>query len=193
MTLIGGMCLVAVLGTGIKFLHVTTDPVKLWASPQSRSRVEREYFDSNFQPFYRIEQIIITAVDLPDIVHNTTNGPITFGPVFDKQFLTDVFHLQEEIKNLGKNGTMLKDICYAPMASVDADSVETDNCVVQSIWGYFQDELDRLDDEDIEDGFLVSAIKMSAIAQCNSICKPLLFFSLYFIGQLFGWSVSVYG
>ena len=159
LTLIGGLIFVAVLGFGIKFLNVTTDPVQLWASPQSRSRVEREYFDSTFQPFYRIEQIIIKAVDLPNIIHNTSNGPIEFGPVFDKQFLIDVHNLQEDIKNLGSNiegATMLKDICYAPLVSDGQDQVETNDCVVQSIWGYFKDDLERLDDEDDDNGFEVS-------------------------------------
>ncbi|XP_013101655.2 NPC intracellular cholesterol transporter 1 isoform X3 [Stomoxys calcitrans] len=169
LTLLGGLVLVAALGTGIKFLHVTTDPVELWASPQSRSRVEREFFDSKFQPFYRIEQIIIKAVDLPDIIHNTSNGPLQFGPVFDKQFLTDVYHLQEDIKNLGKgieNATMLKDICYAPLVSDDSPSVETSNCVVQSVWGYFKDDLDRLDDEDEDNGFQVNYL--DELYQCMS-------------------------
>lgn len=158
-TLLGGLVLVAALGTGIKFLHVTTDPVELWASPQSRSRVEREFFDSSFQPFYRLEQIIIKAVDLPNIVHNTSNGPMTFGPVFDKQFLLDVLNLQEDIKNLGKdieNATMLKDICFAPLVSGESTPVETSNCVVQSIWGYFKDDPERLDDTDEDNGFEVS-------------------------------------
>lgn len=57
MTLIGGICFVIVMGYGIKFLHITTDPVQLWASPQSKSRIEREFYDSQFQPFYRIEQV----------------------------------------------------------------------------------------------------------------------------------------
>lgn len=47
------MCLVVGLGFGVKFMIVTTNPVELWASPNSRSRVEREYFDSHFEPFYR--------------------------------------------------------------------------------------------------------------------------------------------
>ncbi|XP_075151532.1 Niemann-Pick type C-1a isoform X2 [Haematobia irritans] len=169
LTLLGGLVLVAALGSGIKFLHVTTDPVELWASPQSRSRVEREFFDSKFQPFYRIEQIIIRAVDLPDIIHNTSNGPIQFGPVFDKQFLTDVYHLQEDIKNLGsdiENATMLKDICFAPLVSGDSTPVETSNCIVQSIWGYFKDDLDRLDDSDEDNGFEVNYL--DELYQCIS-------------------------
>jgi Niemann-Pick C1 protein len=49
------------LGHGIKYMQVTTNPVELWASPHSRSRIEREYFDSHFEPFYRTEQVIIRA------------------------------------------------------------------------------------------------------------------------------------
>jgi Niemann-Pick C1 protein len=56
-----GLCVIVGLGHGIKYIQVTTDPVELWASPHSRSRVEREYFDSHFEPFYRTEQVIIRA------------------------------------------------------------------------------------------------------------------------------------
>lgn len=49
------------MGHGIKYLKITTDPVELWAAPNSRSRIEREFFDSNFEPFYRIEQVGIAA------------------------------------------------------------------------------------------------------------------------------------
>lgn len=52
-----GLCLVVTLGHGVKYLHVTTDPIELWASPLSRSRLEREYFDEHFEPFYRTEQV----------------------------------------------------------------------------------------------------------------------------------------
>lgn len=52
-----GFCFVCALGHGIKYLKITTDPVELWAAPNSRSRIEREFFDSNFEPFYRIEQV----------------------------------------------------------------------------------------------------------------------------------------
>ncbi|XP_065355610.1 NPC intracellular cholesterol transporter 1 isoform X2 [Calliphora vicina] len=178
LTLVGGLVFVAALGFGIKFLHITTDPVQLWASPQSRSRVEREYFDSTFQPFYRIEQIIIKAVDLDNIVHNTSNGPIVFGPVFDKQFLIDVHNLQEDIRNLGSDiegATMLKDICYAPLVSGGQDKVKPEDCVVQSIWGYFRDDLERLDDEDDDNGFEVNYL--DELYQC--IQNPFLCLAPY--------------
>lgn len=45
------------MGHGIKYLNITTNPVELWAAPNSRARLEREFFDSKFDPFYRIEQV----------------------------------------------------------------------------------------------------------------------------------------
>jgi Niemann-Pick C1 protein len=50
---------IAGLSHGAFYLQITTDPVELWASPGSRSRLEKDYFDSRFGPFYRTEQIFI--------------------------------------------------------------------------------------------------------------------------------------
>lgn len=133
-----GLCVVVGLGHGIKYMNVTTDPVELWASPTSRSRVEREYFDSHFEPFYRTEQVIIGAVGLPNIIHNTSDGPIQFGPVFHKEFLLEVKKLQEQIEFLGKTeGKGLDKICFAPLRSQFYTETNVNDCVVQSIWGYF--------------------------------------------------------
>ncbi|XP_016944927.3 NPC intracellular cholesterol transporter 1 isoform X2 [Drosophila suzukii] len=153
--LIAGATLVAVLGYGISYIEITTDPVKLWASPNSKSRIEREYFDTKFSPFYRLEQIIIKAVNLPQIVHNTSNGPLTFGPVFDRDFLSQILDLQEGIKHINANGTQLKDICFAPLSD-DGSEIDVKKCVIQSIWGYFSDERERLDDHDDDNGFNVT-------------------------------------
>lgn len=45
------------LGYGATKLKIVTDPVELWSAPNSRARVEKDYFDSRFGPFYRTEQI----------------------------------------------------------------------------------------------------------------------------------------
>lgn len=104
---------------------------------------------------------------MPDIIHNTSNGPIHFGPVFDKQFLIDVYNLQEEIRGLEtRNKTTLGNICFAPLTSNSA-VVESTNCVVQSIWGYFQDDLERLDNTDEDNGFNVSIAQRSTGASCQ--------------------------
>lgn len=87
------------LGHGIKYLKITTDPVELWAGPSSKSRVEREFFDSNFEPFYRIEQIIIKS-NAQNFTYPTSNGPLEFGPAFDKEFLREVLWLQNNITSM---------------------------------------------------------------------------------------------
>jgi hypothetical protein len=58
---------VAALVYGAFDLQVTTDPVEMWASPQSRSRLEKEYFDSRFEPFYRTEQVFVKAVGIQKV------------------------------------------------------------------------------------------------------------------------------
>lgn len=153
-----GLVIVVAFANGLMYMQITTDPVELWASPTSRSRVEREYFDKHFEPFYRIEQIIIKADNLPDLVHNTSNGPIVFGPAFHKDFLKEVFNLQEAIKGLrGDDNSELSDICYAPLSSKYRGPVTNDDCVVQSLWGYFQDDVDTFDEEDTDpEGFTIN-------------------------------------
>ena len=136
------------MGYGLRSLHVTTNPVELWASPDSRARVERKFFDSHFGPFYRIEQIIIRAVDLENVQHNTSNGVIEFGPVFNRDFLLEVFNLQQQIKKI--NDEALKDICFAPLSTSYRGPTEIEDCAVQSLWGYFQDDVDTFDSTDTD-------------------------------------------
>ena len=52
------------LSYGISYLSVTVNPIEIWAAPNSRSRIEKDYFDNRFQPFYRTEQIFIKSVNL---------------------------------------------------------------------------------------------------------------------------------
>jgi len=119
--LLCGAIVASILASGISIIDITTDPVELWASPTSRSRIEKEYYDSHFEPFYRTEQIIIHATGLPDVVHNATSGhTITFGPVFNRDFLLEVKRIQDKIRNLSlivsfivisRNGFSLHTLC----------------------------------------------------------------------------------
>ncbi|XP_050298712.1 NPC intracellular cholesterol transporter 1 isoform X2 [Anthonomus grandis grandis] len=142
-----GSLLIVVLGHGIKYLKITTDPVELWASPLSRSRVEKEYYDSHFNPFYRNEQVIIRARNLSDIIHVTKAGNVTYGPAFHAPFLKEVLKLQQQIMQIG-NGTeySFDKVCFAPLRSEDDTVDPLDRCVVQSIWGFYQNSLDNFDE-----------------------------------------------
>lgn len=126
----------------MRYLDVTTSPVELWASPTSRSRIERSYFENHFGPFYRIEQVIITAKNFPEIIHKTDKEEITFGPAFNEDFLLKVLNIQESIKQID-NGS-LGEICFAPLRMPGEMSTKISECAVQSIWGYFQDSEDEL-------------------------------------------------
>lgn len=55
------------LTTGVSWLQVETDPIELWASSTSRARLEKDYYDQTFRPFYRTEQIIIHAKNLESV------------------------------------------------------------------------------------------------------------------------------
>lgn len=102
-------------------------------------------------------------------MHNTSNGPIEFGPAFNKQFLLDVFELQEAIKQLGKeSGVSLEKICYAPMSSDFRGPVVTSDCVVQSIWGYFQDDMDTFENTDDDNGFEINYLDHLAMCFGNA-------------------------
>ncbi|KAI5637788.1 sterol-sensing domain of SREBP cleavage-activation domain-containing protein [Phthorimaea operculella] len=144
-----GLCLVVGLGHGIKYMQVTTNPVELWASPTSRSRVEREYFDSHFEPFYRTEMLIISAKNLPKIKTEINGQTYEFGPVFNKEFMMKVYELQKNITDLNRdnNGTKLEDICFAPMSNTPSTD-DPSQCAIMSVWGWFKNSLDEFDEDD---------------------------------------------
>ena len=78
---------------GLKFFKVTTDPVKLWSSPNSRARREKDYFDNHFEPFYRTSQIIITAPKSPGFVFSDSQNYLVkyhFSGMFQQDILNEV-------------------------------------------------------------------------------------------------------
>lgn len=126
--------IVLALGYGAFSLKVTTDPVELWASAQSRSRLEKEYFDSRFEPFYRTEQVFVKTVGIDKVKWKDAE----YGPVFNDTFLNAVFALQKQIEKLGaEEGKDLGKICFAPLVAA-GEVAMVDNCTVQSVWGYLK-------------------------------------------------------
>lgn len=59
-------CILATIlcGLGIIRIQFETNPQKLWVPDDSFSVQEKNYFDSSFSPFFRIEQLIITNINL---------------------------------------------------------------------------------------------------------------------------------
>lgn len=93
MVIVAWIIFVGICSGGLAFTKITTDPVDLWSSPTSRSRKEKNYYDKTFSPFYRTEQIIITAPHSKSSIYTTREGTtqqIEFGPVLQHDILEQV-------------------------------------------------------------------------------------------------------
>ncbi|XP_078051563.1 NPC intracellular cholesterol transporter 1 homolog 1b-like, partial [Augochlora pura] len=133
------------LSYGITQLIVVSDPIEIWAAPTSRARLEKDYFDSHFQPFYRTEQIYIKSVGVDKVLYNTSTGSLEFGPVFNRTFLLEVHKLQSKILQLGREeGEGLEQFCNAPIRNDFTGPTTVNHCTVQSVWGYFQNNVDMV-------------------------------------------------
>lgn len=149
-----GAAVIVGLSIGVIWLKVTTDPVELWASPTSRTRKDKDYFDSHFNPFYRTTQIIIVPKG-----YEWTNVTITdnlgierdylFGPALNEDFVQRVMELQIQINNLvaeyDGGEVTLTDVCERPMEPA------YDDCLIQSITNYWQLDPEKLN-KSIEEG-----------------------------------------
>ncbi|KAM9308837.1 NPC intracellular cholesterol transporter 1 [Gastrophryne carolinensis] len=150
------LVVIAVCCAGLKFMKVTTDPVELWSDPHSQARREKDYFDTHFGPFFRTEQLIITAPFSKGEIYSPypTGSDVPFGPPLTFDILTQVLELQNAIENLtatyNNETVMLKDICLAPLAPYN------NNCTILSVLNYFQNSYSVLN-HSIGDDFFVFA------------------------------------
>ncbi|KAL7054187.1 hypothetical protein AAHC03_026408 [Spirometra sp. Aus1] len=133
------VCMVlAVLCCGFTRFRVTTDPIELWSDPKSRARLEKDYFDTQFGPFHRIQQIILQ----PSSKEPFSNK--TLGPVFHRAFLQEVLDLQDKVENITVYVTQLnryvslQEICYKPLAP------DFPACAVFSPLEYLQSNASKL-------------------------------------------------
>lgn len=119
---------VGLLNLGWKKFSIETDPVRLWVAPDSSSKLEKDYFDQHFGPFYRVQHMFISS--LPD---ETGTKP----PVLSWDHLKYWFDVEADIRSLtsSPHGYTLDDVCFKP-AGPDGF------CVVQSIGGWFQNSLE---------------------------------------------------
>lgn len=68
--------------------------------------------------------------------------------------MLELFELQENIKAIDDHS--LAKICFAPLNSPFHDSATTSDCVVQSLWGYFQDDMEKFETVDQEGDFNIT-------------------------------------
>lgn len=119
--------IVGLLNMGWKSFEVETDPVRLWVAPDSESKIQKEFFDEHFGPFYRVEQIFVTS--------NNGSSPDDKEPVLSWEHLQYWADVEDDIRGLeSSNGYTLEDVCLKPAGPDGA-------CVVQSVMAWFGNDL----------------------------------------------------
>lgn len=120
-TILSSIIFVGVLSVGWLKFTVETDPVHLWVSPSSAAAEEKAFFDSNFGPFYRAEQVFL-------VNDKTEDGQS--GRVLSYNTLSWWFDVENRVRRMISidNGLTLDDVCFKPTG---------DACVVQSLTGYY--------------------------------------------------------
>ncbi|XP_058245455.1 NPC1-like intracellular cholesterol transporter 1 isoform X2 [Hemibagrus wyckioides] len=144
------VCLVAVVAftTGLMNIELTTDPVQLWSAPNSRARREKDFNDLHFDPFFRTNQLILTAPGRPGYMYDSLLfGKTNFSGLVSKDLILQLLELQERIQAiefwsdaLNKTAS-LKDVCYAPLNPTNPSLTD---CAVNSLPQYFQNSLANL-------------------------------------------------
>ncbi|KAJ1965162.1 niemann-Pick type C- protein 1 [Dispira parvispora] len=125
--------LVTACSVGWIWFDVETNPARLWVGPMSASAQNKQYFDEHFGPFYRTEQLVLTSAD----------GPLSSSsaPLVTRETLRQLFLVEQDIRQLVStpNNYTFKDFCFNPTGT---------GCVVQSVTGYWQGDLDRFEASD---------------------------------------------
>ncbi|KAH7930031.1 multidrug efflux transporter AcrB transmembrane domain-containing protein [Leucogyrophana mollusca] len=138
--------IVGLLNLGWKQFEIETDPVRLWVAPDSESKLQKEFFDEHFGPFYRAEQIFVTAAPLEPIEISTNSTSIVSTAVLSWKHLQYWFKVESDIRALrsSPNGYGLSDVCFKPAGPRGA-------CVVQSVAAWFGNDLSDYDQDTWED------------------------------------------
>uniref|UniRef100_A0A8C4DJV0 SSD domain-containing protein n=1 Tax=Dicentrarchus labrax TaxID=13489 RepID=A0A8C4DJV0_DICLA len=139
---------VAVFSAGLKSIELTTDPVELWSAPNSRARQEKDFHDSHFDPFFRTNQLILTAPGRKGHIYNSLLfGPQNFSGLVSKDLVIELLQLQTRIQNIEfwsddlNRTASLKDVCFAPL---NPSNPSLTDCAVNSLPQYFQNSLDNI-------------------------------------------------
>ncbi|XP_008158848.2 NPC1-like intracellular cholesterol transporter 1 [Eptesicus fuscus] len=139
---------VVALAGGLAFTKLTTDPVELWSAPNSQARREKAFHDQHFGPFFRTNQVILTAPHRPSYQYDSLLlGPKTFGGVLGTDLLLALLGLQERLRHLQvwspqeQRNVSLRDICYAPL---NPNNASLSDCCINSLLQYFQSNRTRL-------------------------------------------------
>ncbi|GAA5926909.1 hypothetical protein JCM3775_007076 [Rhodotorula graminis] len=185
LTLAAGLAACAVAHLGWGRFAIERDPVKLWVPQGSAVAKEKARFDEAFGPFYRTEQVFLSA--LPGGPPREVDGDgaededegsersqsawtPSDEPVLSWETLEWLVEVEDEVRALrspdDEGGVSLADVCFAPTSAArDGESPSVDECVVQSPLGYLSNSLDGL-------GPLTWAAVLDDCAASPASCLP---------------------
>ncbi|XP_068012661.1 LOW QUALITY PROTEIN: NPC1-like intracellular cholesterol transporter 1 [Melanerpes formicivorus] len=135
------------LAAGLATLRLTTDPVELWSAPGSRARQEKDFHDRHFGPFFRTNQVILTAPGGHGASYDSLPlGTKNFSGVLREEVLGALLDLQERLAQTtawAPDGKLvaLNDVCYAPL---NPGTPALADCCVNSVTQYFQNNRTHL-------------------------------------------------
>ncbi|XP_040820763.1 NPC1-like intracellular cholesterol transporter 1 isoform X2 [Ochotona curzoniae] len=142
------LVVVVALAAGLAFTVLTTDPVELWSAPNSQARSEKAFHDEHFGPFFRTNQVFLTAPNRFSYTYNSLLlGPKNFSGVLSLDLLLELLELQERLRALQvwspeeQRNISLQDICYAPL---NPHNTTLSDCTINSLPQYFQSNRSRL-------------------------------------------------
>uniref|UniRef100_A0A8C6X6Y4 NPC1 like intracellular cholesterol transporter 1 n=1 Tax=Naja naja TaxID=35670 RepID=A0A8C6X6Y4_NAJNA len=136
------LAIVAGLSSGIMWMKLTTDPLELWAAPDSQARQEKTLYEKHFGPVFRTNQIILTAKNPSSYIYDSVFwGQKNFSGVLSQEVLLDLLDLQIKLQGLKiwsekhHRQVTLQDICYAPL---NPQNASLSDCAVNSLLQFFQ-------------------------------------------------------
>lgn len=147
LTLAIASIVIGLLNLGWKRFAVETDPVRLWVAPGSEVANQKAHFDANFGPFFRPQQVFVTAASAARVIDDVNQNeekeqelrlPEPAEPVLTFERLSWWLEREDEIKLLKSepNGYTFQDVCFAPAGPGTP-------CVVQSVSAWFGFGLDE--------------------------------------------------
>ena len=145
LTLAIGFAICAMVNLGWKKFEVERDPVKLWVAKGSESEVAKNAFDSAFGPFYRTEQIFVSVAPAKNLQVESgveASWAVVDEPVLSWKVLKWWASVEDDIRTLrsSPNNYSLSDVCFSPSTDPHPPT-DSSSCVVQSIMGYFGDDI----------------------------------------------------
>uniref|UniRef100_A0A6B2KWP2 SSD domain-containing protein n=1 Tax=Arcella intermedia TaxID=1963864 RepID=A0A6B2KWP2_9EUKA len=109
-------------------IEIETAPEKLWVPESSVAEQNKQFFDSHFGPFWRINMFY---VHYDEKIANP-------GPLLTKPNLIGLGNLLDEIYNITtKKGKMITDFCYKPVLGK--------GCLVNSVFAFWQDNITHME------------------------------------------------